>query len=69
MPFVAFGSFLVPLKDGAEVRISVRVKQEIATGPASREWSVVIVDRMGVEELANVVCVQAGSLQPYRKPV
>jgi hypothetical protein len=61
---VADGGVAVALEGGVEVAVGVGVEQEVGAVPPGWVGRVVVVDRVRVEQLARVVRVVAGLLQP-----
>jgi hypothetical protein len=64
---VADGRVAVALEARVEVHVRVRVQQEVGAVPAGGVRGVVVLDRVRVEQLARVVRVVAGLLQPERE--
>ena len=63
--FVALRGVFVALVGRVEVGIGVRVKEEVGARPAGGEGVVVVFCCVRVEELAYVVGLVAGRLEPY----
>lgn len=54
------------LVDWIQVVIRARVEEEVGSCPSCRIRRVIIIDSMGVKELAGVICIVTSFFQPYR---
>ena len=64
MAFIANRWVAVALKRRVEVRVGVGIKEEVGAIPAGYVRGVVVIDGVGIEELAGIVGVIASSLEP-----
>lgn len=64
LSFVRHWGILVPLIGCVEVAVGEGVKEEVGGGPATGVRLVVVLNCVGVEELAGVVGVVSGFLEP-----
>ena len=60
---------MVSLERRIDIFVGEGVEEEVRSREASSMRLVVVGDFLGVEELADVVCVVASRLQPQRKVV
>jgi hypothetical protein len=69
LALVRYGWIVVPLECCIDIFVGERVEQEVRSGEASSMRLIVVGDFLGVEELADVVCIVASRLEPQRKVV
>lgn len=62
--FIADRGIVVPLIGGVQVRVGIGIEEEIGSIEPGHVGRVVVVDSVRIEELACVVCVVPGLLQP-----
>jgi hypothetical protein len=67
--FIAHGSLFMSLIGGVHVRIGIWIHEEIGSIKAIDMGTVIILDRVSIEELARVVGVIARFLEPDRQKI
>lgn len=64
---MAHGRIGVSLPGAVQVGVSKGVQQKVRARPTGREWLVVILDGMCIEQLSRVICSIASFLEPDGK--
>lgn len=64
LALVRYGWIVVSLECCVDIFVRERVKQEVGSSETSSMRLVVVGDFLGVEELADIVCVVASRLEP-----
>ena len=67
LSLVADRRVMISLVSGVQINVGKGIQKEVRLRPSFHVRFVVIIDLVGIEQLAGIVCVVTSLLQPHRE--